>query len=204
MNNQFQSIYPKTEDNDSQQGSMSSSQSCRYDSSLGLLTKKFINLLCSSTHGDLDLNRAAAQLKVQKRRIYDITNVLEGIRLIEKNSKNHVRWIGASMPNHCERNEELERQLRLLKEQNQNLDKEYKRLNGTKQKLDQEIEKVLKSNDSDCYLTMKDFMKFEDKMMMNGDQESFVVVNAPYDTSIEIHKSDNNIIQKKSKDKKKV
>lgn len=108
------------------------------------------------------------------------------------------------MPNHCERNEELERQLRLLKEQNQNLDKEYKRLNGTKQKLDQEIEKVLKSNGSDCYLTMKDFMKFEDKMMMNGDQESFVVVNAPYDTSIEIHKSDNNIIQKKSKDKKKV
>ncbi|KAI9490968.1 E2F/DP family winged-helix DNA-binding domain-containing protein [Zychaea mexicana] len=71
-----------------------SAQSCRYDSSLGLLTKKFITLLRSSTHGDLDLNRAAAQLKVQKRRIYDITNVLEGIRLIEKNSKNHVRWIG--------------------------------------------------------------------------------------------------------------
>jgi hypothetical protein len=71
----------------------SSSQSCRYDSSLGLLTKKFISLLRSSAHGDLDLNRAASQLKVQKRRIYDITNVLEGIRLIEKNSKNHVRWM---------------------------------------------------------------------------------------------------------------
>src|SRR6478752_4694284 len=51
----------------------SSSQSCRYDSSLGLLTKKFIALLRSSAHGDLDLNRAASQLKVQKRRIYDIT-----------------------------------------------------------------------------------------------------------------------------------
>jgi len=71
----------------------SSPQSCRYDSSLGLLTKKFIALLRSSAHGDLDLNRAASQLKVQKRRIYDITNVLEGIRLIEKNSKNHVRWM---------------------------------------------------------------------------------------------------------------
>lgn len=70
-------------------------QACRYDSSLGLLTKKFIALLRSSTHGDLDLNRAAAQLKVQKRRIYDITNVLEGIQLIEKNSKNHVRWMYA-------------------------------------------------------------------------------------------------------------
>lgn len=73
--------------------SSSSSQSCRYDSSLGLLTKKFITLLRSSAQGDLDLNRAASQLKVQKRRIYDITNVLEGIRLIEKNSKNHVRWM---------------------------------------------------------------------------------------------------------------
>lgn len=71
-------------------------QSCRYDSSLGLLTKKFIGLLRASTHGDLDLNRAAAQLNVQKRRIYDITNVLEGIRLIEKNSKNHVRWMYVS------------------------------------------------------------------------------------------------------------
>ena len=70
-----------------------SAQSCRYDSSLGLLTKKFIALLRSSTHGDLDLNCAATQLKVQKRRIYDITNVLEGIQLIEKNSKNHVRWM---------------------------------------------------------------------------------------------------------------
>ncbi|KAI8069318.1 E2F/DP family winged-helix DNA-binding domain-containing protein [Gongronella butleri] len=71
-----------------------SSASSRYDSSLGLLTKKFIALLQSSRHGDLDLNTAAVQLNVQKRRIYDITNVLEGIRLIEKNAKNHVRWIG--------------------------------------------------------------------------------------------------------------
>jgi len=28
----------------------------------------------------------------QKRRIYDITNVLEGIGLIEKKTKNQVRW----------------------------------------------------------------------------------------------------------------
>ncbi|KAG1361896.1 transcription factor E2FB [Cocos nucifera] len=52
--------------------------SCRYDSSLGLLTKKFINLLREAADGTLDLNRAAEILDVQKRRIYDITNVLEG------------------------------------------------------------------------------------------------------------------------------
>lgn len=34
--------------------------------------------------------------QVQKRRIYDITNVLEGIGLIEKKSKNHIRWKGSN------------------------------------------------------------------------------------------------------------
>ena len=34
------------------------------------------------------------QLQVQKRRIYDITNVLEGIGLIEKKSKNVIAWRG--------------------------------------------------------------------------------------------------------------
>lgn len=64
----------------------------RFDNSLGLLTRKFVNLLKESDGGILDLNYAATQLEVQKRRIYDITNVLEGIGLIEKKSKNNVRW----------------------------------------------------------------------------------------------------------------
>jgi len=87
----------------------------------GLLTKKFINLLKQAPDGILDLNNAAETLEVidffhfqlsslfvhlvvgthsqtfptiqvQKRRIYDITNVLEGIGLIEKTLKNRIRW----------------------------------------------------------------------------------------------------------------
>ncbi|KAA3466870.1 transcription factor E2FA-like isoform X1 [Gossypium australe] len=68
--------------------------SCRYDSSLGFLTKKFINLIKHAEDGILDLNKAAETLEVQKRRIYDITNVLEGIGLIEKKLKNKIRWKG--------------------------------------------------------------------------------------------------------------
>ncbi|WZY80919.1 hypothetical protein YC2023_027303 [Brassica napus] len=68
--------------------------SCRYDSSLGLLTKKFIHLIKQAEDGILDLNKAADTLEVQKRRIYDITNVLEGIGLIEKTLKNRIQWKG--------------------------------------------------------------------------------------------------------------
>lgn len=65
----------------------------RYDTSLGLLTKKFVGLLSESADGVLDLNWATEVLEVQKRRIYDITNVLEGVQLIRKKSKNNIQWL---------------------------------------------------------------------------------------------------------------
>jgi len=67
----------------------------RYETSLGLLTKKFVSLFHSDPSGTVDLNKASEGLGVQKRRIYDITNVLEGIGLVEKKSKNTVHWCGA-------------------------------------------------------------------------------------------------------------
>ncbi len=57
-----------------------------------MLTKKFVTLIEQADEGTIDLNRAAESLQVQKRRIYDITNVLEGIGLIEKKSKNNIQW----------------------------------------------------------------------------------------------------------------
>jgi transcription factor E2F3 len=56
----------------------------RYDTSLGLLTRKFIDLLEATDDGIIDLNLASTQLNVQKRRIYDVVNVLEGIGILEK------------------------------------------------------------------------------------------------------------------------
>ncbi|XP_070534442.1 transcription factor E2F3-like [Ptychodera flava] len=73
----------------------SPSERTRYDTSLGLLTKKFVGLLRNAPEGVLDLNYAAEVLEVQKRRIYDITNVLEGINLIAKKSKNNIEWKGS-------------------------------------------------------------------------------------------------------------
>ncbi|KAJ8265738.1 hypothetical protein COCON_G00148370 [Conger conger] len=66
----------------------------RYDTSLNLTTKRFLDLLAQSPDGVVDLNWASQALEVQKRRIYDITNVLEGIHLISKKSKNNIQWLG--------------------------------------------------------------------------------------------------------------
>ena len=54
----------------------------------------FWNLSQEAEEGLLDLKVAADMLQVkQKRRIYDITNVLEGIGLIEKRNKNCIQWM---------------------------------------------------------------------------------------------------------------
>ena len=47
---------------------------------------------------------------MQKRRIYDITNVLEGIGLIDKKSKNNIQWKGTGL----EDSEEVQADLQAL------------------------------------------------------------------------------------------
>lgn len=66
----------------------------REDKALWLLTQKFVEMLKSSPNGLLDINQASEELKISKRRIYDITNVLEGVLLLKKKSKRWVQWVG--------------------------------------------------------------------------------------------------------------
>ncbi|CAJ0934479.1 unnamed protein product, partial [Mesorhabditis belari] len=61
---------------------------CRADNSLLVLTQKFLDLLL--TNQLVNLNEAADMLKVPKRRLYDITNVLDGIDMINKAGKNSI------------------------------------------------------------------------------------------------------------------
>lgn len=105
------------------------STGCRYDSSLGMLTKKFLNLIEQSGDGILDLNRAADTLKVQKRRIYDITNVLEGVGVIEKKSKNNIQWKSNGPTSDSETLADLEgiqHDIELLEEESRSLDEHVK------------------------------------------------------------------------------
>ncbi|KAF0989381.1 hypothetical protein HZS_7950 [Henneguya salminicola] len=101
-------------------GTISLNLQNRCEKSLGLLAAKFVELLLSAPNGVLDLKKAADEMRVrQKRRIYDITNVLEGIGLIEKRSKNSVQWKGIQNGGNSEtiqlQAEELQKDINLLK-----------------------------------------------------------------------------------------
>lgn len=95
----------------------------RYDTSLNLTTKRFLDLLSQSADGVVDLNWASQVLDVQKRRIYDITNVLEGIQLISKKSKNNIQWLGHRVDAALvSRHKELKREVCDLTEAEEQLD----------------------------------------------------------------------------------
>ena len=51
----------------------------RQENSLSELTKNFINFIKSQADKTININDVVKKLKVKKRRIYDITNVLEGM-----------------------------------------------------------------------------------------------------------------------------
>ncbi|XP_047304048.1 transcription factor E2F2 isoform X4 [Homo sapiens] len=149
----------------------------RYDTSLGLLTKKFIYLLSESEDGVLDLNWAAEVLDVQKRRIYDITNVLEGIQLIRKKAKNNIQGRGM-----------FEDPTRPGKQQQ--LGQELKELMNTEQALDQLIQSCSlsfkhltedKANKRLAYVTYQDI-----RAVGNFKEQTVIAVKAPPQTRLEV------------------
>lgn len=104
----------------------------RHENSLGELTKKFIELIKASENQCIDLNDAVTRLQVQKRRIYDITNVLEGIGLIEKSLKNKIQWKGKlNIPNNFQLDCELihsKREVKALQDENAMLSQHIEKL----------------------------------------------------------------------------
>ncbi|XP_061602562.1 transcription factor E2F2 [Cololabis saira] len=67
----------------------------RDDVSLSVLTRRFLDLFLKSPKGLVDLKHAITSLRTRRRRFYDITNVLEGVKLIERSSVNTFQWIGS-------------------------------------------------------------------------------------------------------------
>ncbi|XP_019703649.1 E2F transcription factor-like E2FE isoform X2 [Elaeis guineensis] len=68
----------------------------RKQKSLGLLCSNFVSLYDRDDVESVGLDDAARRLGVERRRIYDIVNVLESVGVLARKAKNRYSWIGFS------------------------------------------------------------------------------------------------------------
>ena len=155
-----------------------SERKARNESSLSVLTAKFLSLLANSPDGTIDLNDAVKLLNVQKRRIYDITNVLEGIGYIQKFTKNKIKMID-------QQNESgLDEQLEALQREMEELEKKEKVFDDNTRKLEQELERIMNSGEDMkyAYITEADVKSL---MSANKIKTPYVLVEATENSHVE-------------------
>ncbi|NXT49660.1 E2F4 factor, partial [Pluvianellus socialis] len=153
----------------------------RHEKSLGLLTTKFVSLLQEAKDGVLDLKLAADTLAVrQKRRIYDITNVLEGIGLIEKKSKNSIQWKGVGPG--CN-TREIAHKLIELKADIEDLEQREQELEQQKMWVQQSIKNVTEDVQNSRY-PLRELVTLADKSVFTGD--TLLAIRAPSGTRLEV------------------
>uniref|UniRef100_A0A2A4J5H0 E2F/DP family winged-helix DNA-binding domain-containing protein n=1 Tax=Heliothis virescens TaxID=7102 RepID=A0A2A4J5H0_HELVI len=186
---------------------MTDLKSKRYEKSLGLLTTKFMSLLQKAKDGVLDLKTATNLLAVrQKRRIYDITNVLEGIGLIEKRSKNSIQWKGAGPE--C-KTSDIGQKVVVLRKQIGRLDEHERLLDKQLHWIEQSIKNVLDETDNSelCYVSDKDIHDcFEESQVLVleaplGANLSVGVVPSSKSTKKYTNESRQTLVAKHSKEK---
>ncbi|NWU36647.1 E2F6 factor, partial [Hylia prasina] len=161
----------------------------RFDASLVLLTQRFMALLKKAPDGVLDLNKVATALGVRKRRVYDITNVLDGIHLIRKRSKNLIQWIGNN----------LDQVVGKAPDQ-QNLKDELSDLSAMEEALDELIKncahQIFELTDdkenakypfNSCIFLTYAYVTYQDIRSIQAFQEQIVIaIKAPEETKLEI------------------
>ncbi|KAF1866920.1 hypothetical protein Lal_00018306 [Lupinus albus] len=149
----------------------------------GLLTKKFIHLLKHAEGGNLDLNNAAETLEVQKRRIYDITNVLEGIGLIEKKIKNNIHWKGVDCSPSGEKNGDVS----MLKDEVEKLSLEENKLDDQIREMQERLRSLSEDENKKkfFYVTEDDI-----KSLPGFQNETLIAIKAPYGTTLEVPEPD--------------
>ncbi|XP_029298576.1 LOW QUALITY PROTEIN: transcription factor E2F3 [Cottoperca gobio] len=142
----------------------------RYETSLGLLTRRFAEILSRSSDGVLDLNLVAQELNAPKRRVYDVTNVLEGIQLIKKKSKNFVEWLGGQV------NIQVEQELKALVD-------EERRLDELIQSCTWQVHQLCENQNSQkfAYLTYEDVQRIPSLK-----EQTVIVIKAPAETKLEV------------------
>lgn len=150
----------------------------RYDTSLGLLTKRFVTMLRGSPDGVVDLNTACEVMSVQKRRIYDITNVLEGVKLIQKESKNKIRWVGGG-----EVTEKMSTQRTCLRDQVAELQLQEQRMDTIIKNAQLQLRMLTADSDNKrlAYVTYRDI-----RTVTEFEDQTIVAIKAPPETKLEV------------------
>lgn len=88
------------------------------------VTKNFLILLQNSKDKIIDINKAVLELKVQKRRIYDIVNVLEGIGFIQKYPQNKIKLIQKNEKDTKKVSEDFNKEISKINKKEKEIEKE--------------------------------------------------------------------------------
>ena len=85
-----------------------SNKKTRQSKSLSLLCERFLSLYSSGYENLISLDEVCSTLGVERRRIYDIVNVLEAVEVVVKKGKNQYAWFGVSrLPSAIEKMEKF-------------------------------------------------------------------------------------------------
>ena len=137
--------------------------SCQ-ENSLGQLTKNFINYIKTTGKKAININDLVDELNVKKRRIYDITNVLQGIGYLQKSGKNEIVWTKTIM-NKAKSRKKLSNQKKINNKQKINkdqLEQEKEQYENEINNYKEEFNSIAKKNEfaKYGYITTDDLKKF--------------------------------------------
>lgn len=177
-----------SDDNSSGQKKTRQSRS-RQENSLGELTKNFIKFVKESGTATININDIVKKLKVKKRRIYDITNVLEGIGYIRKHAKNEISWINedalynSSLSNDSndsfDRGEPTTKQI----QEYQSIEKENAKIDNRLNQIKNEFNLISNKQDFSDY----GYVSFEDlKDLSTSEKIDLLAIKAPKGTFVDI------------------
>uniref|UniRef100_A0A914N6A0 E2F/DP family winged-helix DNA-binding domain-containing protein n=1 Tax=Meloidogyne incognita TaxID=6306 RepID=A0A914N6A0_MELIC len=136
--------------------------------------------------GVLNLNEAAELLGVPKRRLYDITNVLEGVDLIEKIGKNSIKWRDQSEFTNSVTYQKLNKENVELINEEIGLDKFIQSVSSSL--------KLAKEDPTDAFYSYSLLTDF--RSLDNFKNKMLIAVKAPKDSSSSIEVVDPNETQK--------
>ena len=160
----------------------------KQENSLGQLTINFLQYIKKKGRENININDLVKELKVKKRRIYDITNVLQGIGYIIKKGKNEIVWTKSykSQKNESNKNSLPENYIsncNKLKTELDELRKEDKLVEEELNKYNEEFNYLSKKKDFPKY----GYITFNDiKNISKSDNLDFIIIKAGKGTMINV------------------